>query len=202
MNENKKLRGDLAATQAEMYLYLQEQAQKKKSEDNLKKITDISTFHSTDKLDLEKKNILHYFVASSQYYKMRKGSGNWNSFDDHNLIITYIQNDDIKVNYEKLKKDKNEKGEIYEETLLFHGTDQENVDDIFINNFDINRHPLRRSKVIRFRGACLIVKCKFFFRKWYTDEAFTCVTAQGHAMNMAKFSSSPKFCVATLPEIL
>ena len=151
MNENKNLRGVLAAAQAELKS-LQEQAQKK-SEDNLNKITDISTFHSTDKLDLEKKNILHYFVASSQYYKMRKGSGNWNSFDDHNLTITYIQNDDIKVNYEKLKKEKNDKGELYEETLLFHGTDQENIDDIFINNFDINRHPLRRSKVIRLHGV-------------------------------------------------
>ena len=146
MDENKKLRGDLAAAQAEVKS-LREQAQKKKPEDNLNKITDISidisTFHSTDKLDLEKKNILHYFVASSHYYKMRKErtsglfsffSGDSNHIDDHNLTITYIQNDDLKDNYEKIKKDKQEKGELYKETLLFH--------------FDINRHPLKRSKVI------------------------------------------------------
>ena len=156
MDENKKLRGDLAAAQAEVKS-LREQAQKKKPEDNLNKITDISTFHSTDKLDLEKKNILHYFVASSHYYKMRKErtsglfsffSGDSNHIDDHNLTITYIQNDDLKDNYEKIKKDKQEKGELYKETLLFHGTDEENIDNIFNNNFDINRHPLKRSKVI------------------------------------------------------
>merc|ERR1719154_523105 len=60
--------------------------------------------------------------------------------------ITYIENEDLKNNYEKLKKDKQEKGELYEEIHLFHGTDEENIDEIFIKNFDINRHPLRRKK--------------------------------------------------------
>ena len=148
INENKKLRGDLAAAQAEVKS-LQEKAEKQKSEDYVNKITDISTFHSTDKLDLEKKNILHYFVASSHYYKMRSGSGVSHQFDDKNLTITYIENEDLKNNYEKLKKDKQEKGELYEEILLFHGTDEENIDDIFIKNFDINCHPLKRNKVDR-----------------------------------------------------
>ena len=61
--------------------------------------------------------------------------------------ITYIENEDLKNNYEKLKRDKQEKGELYEEILLFHGTDEENIDEIFIKNFDINRHPLKRKKV-------------------------------------------------------
>ena len=143
INENKKLRGDLAAAQAEVKS-LQEQAEKQKSEDYVNKITDISTFESTDKLDLEKKNILHYFVASSHYYKMRKVR---TLFDDQNITITYIENGDLKSNYEQLKKDKQEKGELYEEILLFHGTDEENIDNIFINNFDINHHLLKRKKV-------------------------------------------------------
>ena len=142
MRENITLREDLAAANAKI-TSLQEKT--KPREKDVNEITDISTFHSTDKLDLEKKNILHYFVASSHYYKMRKErtsglfsffSGDSNHIDDHNLIITYIQNDDLKDNYEKLKKDKQEKGELYEETLLFHGTDEENIDNIFNNNFD------------------------------------------------------------------
>ena len=149
INENKKLRGDLAAAQAEVKS-LQEQAEKQKSEDYVNKITDISTFHSTDKLDLEKKNILHYFVASSHYYKMRKERTSvFDPFDDQNLTITYIENEALKSKYEKSKKDKQEKGELYEEILLFHGTDEENIDEIFIKNFDINRHPLKRKKVDR-----------------------------------------------------
>ena len=47
------------------------QAGQKKREDPVNEITDISTFHSTDKFDLERKNVQHYYVALSQYYKMR-----------------------------------------------------------------------------------------------------------------------------------
>ena len=119
--------------------------------------------------------------------------------------ITYIENEDLKNNYEKLKKDKQEKGELYEEILLFHGTDEENIDEIFINNFDINRHPLKRKKVdrqiIRLYKAKL-VNPNPMFRKWHTDEAFTCATDLVHAINMEKFSSSPESSVAALPGIL
>ena len=48
--------------------------------------------------------------------------------------------------YRRLKT-KLDNGELYEEILLFHGTDEENIDNIFNNNFDINHHPVRRSKV-------------------------------------------------------
>ena len=129
-----------------------------KREDDVNEITDIYTFHSTDKFDLEKKNIHHYFVASSQYYKMRtqKGSGVLGNFlgtycsdqdDDNDLTITYIENGNLKRNFEQSKKDKEDNKEPYEEILLFHGTDEKNVDNIFTNNFDINHHPLRRNKV-------------------------------------------------------
>ena len=128
----------------------------------MNEITDISTFHSNDKFDLERKNVQHYYVALSQYYKMRThmegngatGSGVLGNFfgtllsnDHHDLTITYIENGKMKRNFEKSKKGKEDNGEIYEEILLFHGTDEENIDNIFNNNFDIDRHPLRRSKV-------------------------------------------------------
>ena len=142
------------------------QADHQKREDRVNEITDISTFHSTDKFDLERKNIQHYYVALSQYYKMRtqrksndrpSGPGVLGNFfgtllssdqvDDHDLTITYIENGKLKRNFEKSKKEKEDNGELYEEILLFHGTDEENIDNIFNNNFDINHHPVRRSKV-------------------------------------------------------
>ena len=160
MRENITLREDLAAANAQI-TSLQEKT--KPREKDVNEITDISTFHSTDKLDLERKNIIHYFVASSHYYKMRtqaKGRtsnilGNFfgslsqqgDIDDDHNLTITYIENGKLKRNFEKSKKDKEESGEHFEEILLFHGTDEENIDSIFNNNFDINHKPQRRSKV-------------------------------------------------------
>ena len=138
------------------------QADQIKREDPVNEITDISTFHSTDKFNLERKNVQHYYVALSHYYKMgtqmkgnyrASGSGVLENFfgfllsDDHDLIITYIENGEMKRNFEITKKGKEDNGEIYEEILLFHGTDEENIDNIFNNNFDIDRHPLRRSKV-------------------------------------------------------
>ena len=138
-----------------------EETDQKKREYDVNEITDISTFHSTDKFDFEKKNIQHYFAASSQYYKMRTqnqridrkfgsgASGNRCSEQDadYDLTITYIENGKLKRDFEQLKKDKDDNEEPYEEILLFHGTDEENIDNIFTNNFDINHHPLRRSKV-------------------------------------------------------
>ena len=141
------------------------QADHQKREDRVNDITDISTFHSTDKFDLERKNIQHYYVALSQYYKMRTQKNNYgralgpggpmgfgtlaspDQVDDHDLTITYIENGKLKRNFEKSKKEKEDNGELYEEILLFHGTDEENIDNIFNNNFDINHHPVRRSKV-------------------------------------------------------
>ena len=141
------------------------QADQIKREDPVNEITDISTFHSTDKFDLERKNIQHYYVALSQYYKMRTQKNNYgralgpggpmgfgtlassDQVDDHDLTITYIENGKLKRNFEKSKKEKEDNGELYEEILLFHGTDEENIDNIFNNNFDINHHPVRRSKV-------------------------------------------------------
>lgn len=137
ISENVKLRDELAAAQAQIKMLKEKTEQKKKS--NLNEITDISTFRSTDKLKLERKNIFHFFVASSQYYKMEKR--------DHNLTITYMENGKLQRNFEKLKEAKDNNGEHFEELLLFHGTDEENVNSIFNNNFDIEHHPLRRSKV-------------------------------------------------------
>ena len=161
MREDIALREDLAAAHAKIKNLKEET---KLKENDVNEITDISTFHSTDKFDLERKNIIHYFVASSHYYKMRtqaKAASStflerWAAFpiirdhvdDDHNLTITYIENGNLKRNFEKSKKDKEDSGEHFEEILLFHGTDEENIDSIFNNNFDINRHPLKRSKVL------------------------------------------------------
>ena len=161
MRENIALREDLAAANAQI-ASLQEKT--KPREKDVNEITDISTFHSTDKLDLERKNIIHYFVASSHYYKMRtQARGRTSSIlsnffgnlsdqgdiddDDHNLTITYIENGNLNRNFEKSKKDKEDNGEHFEEILLFHGTDEENIDSLFNNNFDINHQPQRRSKV-------------------------------------------------------
>ena len=118
MRENITLREDLAAANAQI-ANLKDETKLKENEVN--EITDISTFHSTDKLDLERKNIIHYFVASSHYYKMKSVLGNFfgslshHGFididdDHHNLTITYIENGNLKSNFEKSKKDKEDNG--------------------------------------------------------------------------------------------
>ena len=161
--ENAELKKALAEAQAKL---------RGQGDNDENKITDISTFHSTEKMDFERKNIFHYFVASSQYYKMRKprsgrmnttgpgaaGTGGLGNFfgglfpqddqaDDHNLTIKYIENDQLKRKFENLKKVMKDNNDQYEEILLFHGTAEENVDSIFNNNFDIDHHPLNRIKV-------------------------------------------------------
>ena len=74
-NKYAKLKEDHATAKAQE-IELQEQLEEQRdgegeSSKSMKRITNISTFHSNDKLDLDKVNINHYFVALSQYYKRR-----------------------------------------------------------------------------------------------------------------------------------
>ena len=81
-DENLKIKENHATAKAKetrLKEWLQEQAERSEkkmveqgeSSKIENRITNISTFNTADKLDLNKVNINHYFVALSQYYKMR-----------------------------------------------------------------------------------------------------------------------------------
>ena len=75
-NKYAKLKEDHATAKAQE-IKLQEQTEEQRdikegeSSKSENRITNISIFNTTDKLDLDKVNINHYFVALSQYYKFR-----------------------------------------------------------------------------------------------------------------------------------
>ena len=188
-DENTQLKKDLAAValvaaaaQAELKRLRAEREKERagKEQKRENRITDISTFHSTDKIDLDKKNILHYLVASRHFYKMGGSGLLWDWYYgpwdyDPDLTITYIENCHLKRNFEKAKKEFEDNGTSYKEIFLFHATDEENIDNIFNDNFDIDHHPLSRAKVyyLSLIDTLVIIAFLKFFRRWLMGAVFT-----------------------------
>ena len=108
--------------------------------------------------DFESPGIYHYYVATSQYYKMllqppqeffsKPIQNKANSVQS----IEHISNPKTLENYNAKKKTFKEAGKVNEEKkvremLLFHGTDAANIDSILKDGFNVNFNPKHKSKM-------------------------------------------------------
>ena len=96
--------------------------------------------------NFEEENQNHFYVAASQFYKMLQKKSE--SIDS----IEYIVNEKTletfnskKRFFEETKKGLNREGKV-KELLLFHGTDNANIDSIVEKNFFIDAVPTHKTK--------------------------------------------------------
>ena len=76
----------------------------------------------------------------------RSSQGYMSVPDDTELSDEILEND-IESLQKEIELLQNDIQSLDEAEITFDLTDEENIDNIFNNNFDINHHPVRRSKV-------------------------------------------------------
>ena len=108
--------------------------------------------------DFECPGINHYYVATSQYYKMLLQSPQ-TTFpkpiqNKPNSVqsVEYISNPKTQETYNTKKQAFEEAGKVnrekkVREMLLFHGTDAANIDSILIEGFNVDFNPKHKSKL-------------------------------------------------------
>ena len=115
--------------------------------------------------DFESPESHHYYIASSQYYKMlHHNVASRNKITIQNKpnsiqSIEHIVNKKTLDIYNQMKKTFKEQGKVTEdkkvrELLLFHATDAKNIDSILQNGFNIDHDPQHKQKKMVFgRGV-------------------------------------------------
>ena len=122
---------------------------------------DLRRFHfkPSQEPDFTTENIIHMHIACSQFYKMStRRQLSATSFPrpyqhqhgraETEVIesVTYIVNEKTERTFQQCKSTFSELGVSNQEILLFHGTDEINVDNIFLKNFDIDHVPINRQR--------------------------------------------------------
>ena len=117
--------------------------------------------------DFESPESHHYYIASSQYYKMLLHTPHSNPKNPISIqnkpnsiqSIEHIANKKTLDSYNQMKNTFKEQGKVTEnkkvrEMLLFHSTDAKNIDSILQNGFNINHNPNHKEKKMIFgRGV-------------------------------------------------
>ena len=116
--------------------------------------------------DFEEQHGHHYYIAASQFYKMLHRKPNFphrqilNQGDAIASIIYVVNPKSLKAydNQRRIFRDQNKvnDGNKVKELLLFHGTDDSNIDSILENNFNIDYVSGHKKKVMMYgRGVYL-----------------------------------------------
>ena len=111
---------------------------------------------------LQEPEHLHYFKASKLFYQNLMKIKNpalprkiinepWNALNS----VVYIRNPQLETLFEAMKSKFKSEGKVnafgdVEETLLFHGTSNENLNQIVENNFSLEHLPAERGKLMFF----------------------------------------------------
>jgi len=110
----------------------------------------------------EETNVSHFYTASSQFYKMSLQNPPITAKQINNPFhairsIEYIENEGNTEKYRHCKKLFSKKSDkCGKEILLFHGTNVQNIDSIFTTNFNIDKSPVDRRKMMAYgRGVYL-----------------------------------------------
>ena len=109
---------------------------------------------------LQEPEHLHYFIASKLFYQNLMKIKNpalprkiinepWDALNS----LVYIRNTQLETLFEAMKSKFKSEGKVnafgdVEETLLFHGTSNENLNQIVENNFSLEHLPAERGKLL------------------------------------------------------
>ena len=153
--------------------------------------------------DFECPGINHYYVATSQYYKMLLQSlqtpfpktieNKANSVQS----VEHICNPKTLENYNAKKQAFKEAGKVniekkVQEILLFHGTDAANIDSILKEGFNVDFNPKHKSKMQRYgRGIYVAEHPEMAFM--YGNIILLCKVRKTHLPSFSTFSSCSRW---------
>ena len=156
--------------------------------------------------DFESPGINHYYVATSQYYKMLLQSlqtpfpktieNKANSVQS----VEHICNPKTLENYNAKKQAFKEAGKVniekkVQEILLFHGTDAANIDSILKEGFNVDFNPKHKSKMQRYgRGIYVAEHPEMAFM--YGNIILLCKVRKTHLPSFFTFSSCSRWRLA------
>ena len=156
--------------------------------------------------DFECPGINHYYVATSQYYKMllqplqtpfpKTIENKANSVQS----VEHISNPKTLENYNAKKQAFKEAGKVniekkVQEILLFHGTDAANIDSILKEGFNVDFNPKHKSKMQRYgRGIYVAEHPEMAF--CYGNIILVCKVGKTHLPFFFTFSSCSRWRLA------
>ena len=156
--------------------------------------------------DFECPGINHYYIATSQYYKMllqplqtpfpKTIENKANSVQS----VEHICNPKTLENYNAKKQAFKEAGKVniekkVQEILLFHGTDAANIDSILKEGFNVDFNPKHKSKMQRYgRGIYVAEHPEMAFM--YGNIILLCKVRKTHIPSFFTFSSCSRWRLA------